>query len=472
MYGPDPRLWLVSLISLLLACAPSPAPVPKPQPPVVPSPTARATDTRAQQALAERVREAFLHGWRAYVDHAWGHDELEPLSKTAHDWHAHSLLITPVDALDMLIMLGLHEEADRTRAYIDQHLSFDHDISVKNFEITIRVLGGLLSAHQMTGDARLLERADDLGRRLLPAFESRTGMPYMFVNLATGKTREPVSNPAEIGTLLLEFGTLAKLTGKGVYYDKAKRALVELFARRSPIGLVGHKINVETGEWVGQSSHVGGGIDSYYEYLLKAWLLFGDEDCRKMWSASRDAMNRWVADDVGGELWYGRVDMTTGARTRTTFGALEAFLPGVLVLDGDLDRARRLQDSAFSMWTTAGIEPESFDYRARSVVHPGYPLRPEIIESTYYLWNATADARYIAMGKRMFEDIVVHAHHEVGYTSLKDVTKRPMERGNLMPSFFLAETLKYFHLLFSPPGTVDPKRVVFTTEAHPLRRTW
>ena len=152
----------------------------------------------------------------------------------------------------------------RPREYIDKNLSFDRDIYVKNFEITIRLLGGLLSSYQLTGDKRLLALADDLGTRLLPAFNSPTGMPYVYVNLKTGAVRGESTNPAEIGTLLIEFGTLSKLTGKPVYYDKAKRALVELYNRRSPIGLVGSTINIKTGEWTDPVSHISGGIDSYF----------------------------------------------------------------------------------------------------------------------------------------------------------------------------------------------------------------
>ena len=159
--------------------------------------------------------------------YAWGHDELRPLTKTARDWYGPSLLMTPVDALDSMTMMGLDDEASKTRDYIAKNLSFDHDIYVKNFEITIRLLGGLLSNYQLSGDKRLLALAQDLGNRLLPAFKSPTGMPYVFVNLKTGATRDAVSNPAEIGTLLLEFGTLSKLTGNPVYFDKAKRALVD-----------------------------------------------------------------------------------------------------------------------------------------------------------------------------------------------------------------------------------------------------
>src|SRR5438477_2671312 len=242
--------------------------------------------------------------------------------------------MTPVDALDTLVLMKLDAEANKARELIAHDLSFDRDIYVKNFEITIRMLGGLLSIYQLTGDKRLLALAEDLGNRLLPAFNSPTGMPYVYVNLKTGAVRGKESNPAEIGTLLIEFGTLSKLTGKPVYYDKAKTALVQLYKRRSPLGLVGSGINVETGKWTDPISHIGGGIDSYYEYLLKAWMLFGDKDCEEMWNASIIAINKYVADDTPSGLWYGQVDMNTGKRVSHYFGALDAFFPGTLALSG------------------------------------------------------------------------------------------------------------------------------------------
>ena len=340
---------------------------------------------------------------------------------------------------------------------------------MKNFEITIRVLGGLLSSYQLLGDPRLLALADDLGKRLLPVFDSPTGMPYVDVNLRTGKVRGAESNPAEIGTLLLEFGTLARLTGTDLYYDRAKRALVALYQRRSKLDLVGEGMNVETGAWTSRASHVGGGIDSYYETLLKSWLLFGDEDCHRMWLASARALDAHVADEQPSGLWYGEVDMDDGRRTATGFGALEAFLPAVLALGGDVARARRLEDSAFAMWTANGIEPDGYDYRTGRVTEPGYPLRPEIIESAYYLAHFTGDGRYRDMGRRFLDDLVACCRTESGYTTLKNVVTR--EKGDLMPSYFLAETLKYLYLL-AVPGAIDLEKVVFTTEAHPLRRTW
>src|ERR671920_1634677 len=215
------------------------------------SPAAAAAQVNKRE-MAARVRAEFLHAWRGYERYAWGHDELKPLSKTARDWYGEPLYMTQVDALDTLILMGFREEAERDREFVVKNLNFDRDIFVQNFEITIRHLGGLLSAYQLTGDRRLLALAEDLGNRLLPAFDSPTGIPYRFVNLRTGKVRGEVTNPAEAGTLLMEFGALSKLTRKPVFYDRAKRALVEVYRRRSKIGLVGSRVNVETGEWVGK----------------------------------------------------------------------------------------------------------------------------------------------------------------------------------------------------------------------------
>lgn len=424
-----------------------------------------------KKQLADQVKAEFLHAWNGYKQYAWNHDDLKPLSKTHRDWYPpETLLMTPVDSLDSLYLLGFKAEADKTRKFITDNLSFDKDIDVQNFEITIRILGGLLSSYQMTGDKKLLTLAEDLGNRLLPVFNSPTGMPYRYVNLKTGKVKDPISNPAETGTLLIEFGTLAKLTNKPIFYEKAKKALVETYKRRSPIGLVGENINVETGEWTSKDSHVSGGIDSYYEYLLKCAILFDDADCKKMWEDSIVAINKYLADEVRGELWYGHADMNTGKRAATKYGALDAFFPAVLVLGGDLERAKRLQDSGYKMWTKHGIEPEEFDYQKQEVTYASYPLRPEIVESAYYLYQYTKNEKYLRMAKQMFEDTIKYCKTDVAYTGLKSVVTK--EKNDYMHSFFFAETLKYYFLLFAPIKTLDLKKVVFNTEAHPIKKTW
>ncbi len=203
--------------------------------------SAPMTDAEKAQ-YAARVKDETLRAWSAYRQYAWGHDELHPLTHKPFDWYGHSLLMTPVDALDTLVIMGLKPQADEDRALIDTQLNFDQDIYVKEFEITIRMIGGLLSSYQLTGDKRLLELADDLGHRMLPMFNSPTGMPREFINLRSGAVRGTESNPAEIGTLLIEFGMLSRLTGKPEYYDKAKHAMVELYNRRSAKGLFGSAI--------------------------------------------------------------------------------------------------------------------------------------------------------------------------------------------------------------------------------------
>ena len=189
-----------------------------------------------------------------------------------------------------------------------------------------------------------------------------------------------------------------------------------------------------------------------------------------MWLASVAAVNKYLADDDGAELWYGHADMLTGRRTATSYGALDAFFPAVLALGGDLKRAGRLQASSFRMWTAYGIEPEQLNYRTMRIESPGYPLRPEIVESTYYLYHYTAAPRYLRMGETLFNSFVKYCRTDAGYAALRNVETK--EQADGMPSFLFAETFKYYYLLFAPPQTLNFKRVVFNTEAHPIRRTW
>lgn len=425
--------------------------------------------TALRERLADSVKNEFRHAWESYVRYAWGHDALKPLSHSYHDWYSHSLQMTAVDGFDTMLLMGLTSEADSAKKLILDSLHFDYDMSVSQFEITIRLLGGLLSAYEMDGDARFLSLAKDLGSRLIRAFDSPTGMPYRFVNLKTGQTSGSSSNPAEVGTMLLEYGTLSRLTGDSVYYKTAKKAMVALYSRRSPItGLVGSGINVNTGKWEGTESSVSGGIDSYYEYLLKGWKLFGDTDCKRMWDSSLAAVNRYLADTAGGTLWYGHAGMNRGKPVTPHYGALDAFFAATLALGGDTARARSLQASNFRMWQLCGLEPEVLDYRNMKVLNGYYALRPENLESCYYLYHYTHDRRYIGMGRVMFGDIVRYCRTENGYAAITDV--RNMVPDDLMESYFLAETLKYAYLLFAPEKTLDFNKVVFNTEAHPLKK--
>jgi len=215
-------------------------------------------------------------------------------------------------------------------------------------------------------------------------------------------------------------------------------------------------------------------IDSYYEYMVKCALLFDDQDFKRMWDSSRAALDRYVADETPSGLWYGHADMNTGKRMKTWFGSLDAFFPAVLALSGDVQTAARLEESCLKMWNKYGIEPEQFDYRKMDV--PGDPkwerffLNPEIMESAYYLYHFTKDPRYVQMGKIFLDGLKQYCREEAGYAELKSVITK--EKTDRMESYFLAETLKYLYLLFAPPEALEFDKIVFNTEAHPIRKTW
>lgn len=423
---------------------------------------------RQKTAQCEKIKSACRHAWDGYKKYASGYDALKPISKKGHNWYGVSFLMTPLDAFDTFFLLGLKVEANEAKEMVVSRLNFNVDQEVQLFEVNIRLLGGLISAFELSGDKRLLELAKDLGPRLLPAFNSPTGMPYRFVNLKTGKTRYPLSNPAEIGTYLLEFGKLTEYTGDSNYYRVAKKAAFEIFRRRSDIDLVGTTIDVNTGEWRNTESQIGARIDSYYEYLYKAWLLFGDKDCKRAWEIHNKAIKKYLLAEVPSGSYFMRVDMKSGKETNSLYGALDAFYAGILALSGDIPTAKKIQKGNYYMWTNFNIEPEEFNFRTDSVLCPNYPLRPENIESCFYLYRKTNDQEYLRMGQRMTNDILAKCKTAAGYAEVKNVGT--LELSDSMESFFLAETLKYAYLLFAPENTIDLGKIVFNTQAHPFTR--
>jgi len=434
----------------------------------IPEAARDATDTFNRREMAEKVKAEFVHAWTGYKTYAWGYDALQPLSRKPHNWYKKSLLMTPVDTYDTMILMGLVDDAAEVKELIFNELDFDVDMEVQNFEVSIRIFAGLLSAYEMDGDKRFLVLAEDLAGRLIKAFDSPTGMPYRYVNLKTGAVSGPVSNPAEIGTYLVEYGILSKHTGNQLYYQTAMKAMKALYARRSPINLTAEGINVETGEITNPVSHISGCIDSYLEYMLKGSILFNDTTLAAMWTPTLEAANRYLADPRENGLWYGQADMNTGERTGTVYGSLDAFYAGTLAMAGDLKQAARLQESNFTMWMLNGIEPESMNYSTMEVENGSYILRPENFEGAYYLYNYTHDVRYLRIGKSMFDNLVKYCRNDVAYAALKDV--RTKEKRDYMESFFFAETLKYAYLLFDDSEKLDFNKVIFNTEAHPYLR--
>jgi hypothetical protein len=428
-----------------------------------------AKDRNETRLLAREVREETGRTWAAYRKYAWGHDNLLPISGGFSDWYGESLSISPIDAYSTLRIMGFEEYANEIESYVIDSLDLDRDIFVKTFEVNIRILGGLLSMYDLTGDERILARAVDFGDRLLPAFGSATGIPRYWVNLHTGEARGDTVNVAEGGSCLLEMGILSLYSGDPGYYRAAKKASTAIFNARSALGLISESIDVETGRWTTGYSHIGCCIDSYYEYLYKGWVLFRDPDLKSMWDASIGPIQEYLADGTDSSLWYGKADMNTGERVSSVVTLYDAYFPALLALSGDTSRAARAQLTWDRLWNRYGLEPMVCDYRSGEILNPKYNLNPEIIESAYYLLYFTGDEKYLDMIKTYYRDIRKYCRTDIAYAHISSVLT--MEKSDAMSTYFLAETMKYIYLAFSPETGINPGNHVFSTEAHIFRKS-
>src|SRR3954452_15996107 len=221
-------------------------------------------------ALGEDVREQMRWAWCQYRAHAWGKDQIKPLSGGFESFplKGHHLGLTLIEALDTLWVMELDAEFREGVEWIKANLDFDVDGEVSVFETSIRLVGGLLSAFRACGDSVLLAKARDLADRLMPSFAaSPIGIPHRYINLHTGALRGRETSPAETGTFLPEFGFLSRATGDDRYRAAAKRTLVSMFERRSRIGLLADAIDCTNAQWPSRGATIGPPSDSYYEYL-------------------------------------------------------------------------------------------------------------------------------------------------------------------------------------------------------------
>ncbi|PLX02691.1 MAG: glycoside hydrolase family 47 [Marinilabiliales bacterium] len=431
--------------------------------------TSNTDNKTALNKSAEDVRNETLRTWQAYKKYAWGHDALAPLTKTYRNWYKKPLYISPIDAYSTLYIMGFKEETNEIENYVIDSLDFDIDIDAKIFEVNIRILGGLLSMYELSGKEEILAKAKDFADRMLPAFDTKTGIPKYWVNLKTGVARGDTVNVAEAATYTFEMGILSYYTKDPKYYQAGKKASLAIFNRRSDIGLIGDVIDVESGEWVSESSHICAGVDSYYEYLYKSYLLFGDNEMGEVWKESIKAINKYIAEDYDGKLWYGRVHMNTGEFENSVITLYDAFFPALLGLSGDTARAIRLQHTWDYVWNKYGLEPTAYDYKSGKTTYPTYDLNPEIMESAYYLFNISGDSSFYKMNEQYWADIKKYCRTDIAYTSIKNV--ETMEKKDYMPTFFFAETLKYLYLTFTSHNTeYQFNDYTFNTEAHPFKR--
>ncbi|KIJ59220.1 glycoside hydrolase family 47 protein [Hydnomerulius pinastri MD-312] len=482
---------------------------------------------------AEAVREAFLHAYNGYTKYAGTYDELRPISGEKVN-NFNGWAVTLIDALDTLWIMGLHDQFHDAIPTVAQMSFLTQNKFAPFFETVIRVLGGLLSAYALSGEPVLLTRADDLGKALLPAFKTASGLPMYSVNTATGETRRGWTSDvlwSETMSCQMEYKYLAHLTGRVDYYHRVERVTDLMHRTKVSDGLFPTTWIMESGKPSNNKYSVGAYADSAYEYLLKQYLLSSQSEPKALEMYLKAAKgiieNLFYLSPTRNLLYVTDTDRGTPSRT---VEHLSCFLPGLFALGAQnlqLPPADRelhqwaAQGLAYTCYisyadSATGLGPEEMvmnawppsesngdpryagrwidrvqawikdgrpggvppglhepaptktgprDYRVKSSV---YLLRPETVESFYLLWRTTGDEQWRDRGWEVFQALNSHTRTTYGFASIKDVDSVPTIKKDEMPSYFLAETLKYLYLLFVDEELIPLDRWVFNTEAHPL----
>lgn len=426
-------------------------------------------------ARKEAVRRAFVKSWEAYKKHAWTRDELMPLSgKGRHSFSGWAAQL--VDALDTLWIMGLEDDfylAVQEVAVTDWARTRDGK-PINLFEVTIRYLGGLLSAYDLSQEPVLRAKAIELGDALYAAFDTPNRLPTLWLSLDQARTggQEAELNipPAAVGSLSLEFTRLSQITGDDKYYDATER--IKLFFGRTQAqtkvpGLWPRVVNCRNESVDAQVFSLGAGSDSLYEYLPKMHALLGglnpqyEEMAIRALDAARDKLlYRPLTPKSDNILMAGNVHWADGTTTLTAeMQHLTCFAGGTYGLAGRLlgrrgyvDLASRL--AAGCVWAydsfPTNLMPEiaelvacesadglcpSADEALRTggfgghllpggfvrVRDPRYLLRPEAVESVFYMWRITGDQVWRDAAWRMWQGIVRETETELAFASIEDV---------------------------------------------------
>ncbi|XP_022650859.1 endoplasmic reticulum mannosyl-oligosaccharide 1,2-alpha-mannosidase-like isoform X2 [Varroa destructor] len=444
----------------------------------------------------EAIRAACRHAWRGYKRFAWGHDHLLPISKRFEDWFG--LGLTIIDALDTLYIMELQDEFQEARNFIKDELNFNKNKDVNFFEASIRVLGGLLGTYTLTKDQLFLDKAKDIGDRLLPAFNSRSRVPFSDVNIGAGVAHGPNwaqdSTVSEVSSVQLEFRTLSRYIDDPKYEQKAFFVSEHIHSLTKPRNLVPMFISTDTGRFGSdQTITLGARADSYYEYLLKQWIQTGmkidflrDDYLAAMESVREHLVRRSVPSQL---LFIGELK---GKNFSPKMDHLVCYLPGTLAMGHfmgglpkwHLELAENLLQTCVKMYTTTatGLSPEIVHFNlAKNGDHDiiiksndaHNLLRPETVESLWYMWYFTRNETYRRWAWDIFKAFDDYTKvTSGGYTSIGNVQNKMYTRPrDKMESFFLGETLKYLYLMFASIEDLEkysPKKFVYNTEAHPL----
>mmetsp|Transcript_75548 Transcript_75548/g.157600 ORF Transcript_75548/g.157600 Transcript_75548/m.157600 type:complete len:888 (-) Transcript_75548:96-2759(-) len=466
-------------------------------------------DDRRWHGIAKEVKMAASSTWRSYRQYAWGKDELQPVSKKGKDSFG-GIGMTILDSLTTLWLMGLVEEFDEAEAFVRDHLDFDKaDEQVSVFELVIRGVGGLLGAHALTGRPIFLDRAKELGNRLLGAFDTPSGMPWPKWNIARSigtRTTEPTIL-AEAGSVQLEMRSLSAQTGDVRFREAGDRAMQAITSSGAtgllPVFLTSPG-TTPVRPMVAKKA-LGALADSYYEYLLKQWLQDPtDVFLKDMWLTFLDDLPAIVkpAPDLSEQARQGQrlriVELDATGEPNWKMDHLSCFAGGMLALAlmelpaADLQQGARnatlwamaegITGSCVDLWglTKTGLAPE-FTYVKSKEPHDFKPvphsgkfsfLRPETAESLFYLYRLTGDSKYRLWGKTLFRAIQSHAQveGEETFSSVINVNEVPSRKVDEMQSFVMAETFKYLYLLFSPADALSLDQFVLNTEGHPLHR--
>uniref|UniRef100_A0A8C1QNX7 alpha-1,2-Mannosidase n=1 Tax=Cyprinus carpio TaxID=7962 RepID=A0A8C1QNX7_CYPCA len=399
---------------------------------------------------------------------------------------------TIVDALDTLYIMGLHDEFKDGQEWIKQNLDFSVNAEVSVFEVNIRFIGGLLAAYYLSGQEVFKVKAVQLAEKLLPAFNTPTGIPWAMVNLKSGVGRNwgwasaGSSILAEFGTLHMEFVHLTYLTGNPAYYQKVMHIRKLLAKMDRPNGLYPNYLNPRTGRWGQHHTSVGGLGDSFYEYLLKAWLMSDktDTEARKTYDDAIEAIERHLIRKSNGGLTF--IGEWKNGHLERKMGHLTCFAGGMFALGADgspddkaghylqlgAEIAHTCHESYDRTVLKLGPEAFKFDSGLEAVAvrqnEKYYILRPEVIETYWYMWRFTHDPKYRQWGWEAAQAIDKYCRVSGGFSGVKDVYSSNPTYDDVQQSFFLAETLKYLYLLFSSDELLPLENWVFNTEAHPL----
>jgi len=348
----------------------------------------------------------------------------------------------------------------------------------------------------MTKDEFFLKKSISLADRLLPAFDSKSGIPYSSINLKTGITGsyDWSSNRAilaELGSLQLEFTYLSNRSSNPIYAKKVLAIYENLLRKMPEDKLFSTFINVEDGRMgTPKTVTVGALADSFYEYLLKYWLITKQSsDIGDIYYEVIEAIIDRLGvqfKDNGEEYWY--FGEKYKSEFKHKFDHLACFIGGTLALGSQYTKNQDIKEKHMRIakgvanfcWKMYSMNPTGLPCEVvyinnNQVLPPPHNtrywlMRPEAVETWFILYRLTNDTKYQEWGWKFFQSIEKYSKSAWGYTGLRDATSESPQPDDVQQSFFLSETLKYLYLLFSPPDLVPLDKYVFNTEAHPLSK--